>query len=51
LAQVIEGSGPADRSSDIGVVGELLFNQANYEVALSTLASPVQRSLREFVSR
>lgn len=55
LAPVLEGPGPADeQSSDIGAVepaGELLLSQANYRAALSTLAAPVPRSLREFVSR
>lgn len=51
LARVVEGPVPADDSSDRDVVGELLLSQVNYEVALSTLAAPVQRSLRDFVSR
>lgn len=52
LAQVIEGPGPTDDQwSDVDGAGELLLSQANCEVALSALASPVQRSLRDFVSR
>ena len=51
LAQVVEGPVPADELTDRDVVGEMLLSQSNYEVALRTLAVPVQRSLRDFVSR
>jgi len=51
LAQVTEGPLPADGLGDTDIVGELLLGHATYEVALSTLAMPVQRSLSEFVSR
>ncbi len=52
LAQVVEGPVAADESrGDRDSVRELLLSQANYEVAVSALAVPVQRSLRDFVSR